>query len=406
MKVSGFCRIAWCFLRCAIAVAIVWCILVEVAEAFAGSLFGMELDGDCILIVSGSSMDECAAFARLYALPIAIAVSVLSAAFVGAVAMAAFSSRRVFMTVVGIISACICLRVVHVGSFRAWKPAYVAFDMLRSAHVYQSVGAAGRWTADRAAKVRNAPECATNYVFVIGESLTTMRLPFFGYGKNTAPKLSALGGSLAKIGPIRAPSPYTVTSLMKLLVADGGSAPVWFRLAGWRTCFVGAQDRWGRYCSVESAIFAACERKVYLGEVHNGARVYDGQLLPIAGEMMAENDGRPFALFMHMIGSHFQPEDRVPPGFADDDELDGYDRSVRYTDEVLARLIAMLPPRTELFFISDHGESVDSEGWRNFRSKALWSVPMFVYPAEAAPSSATSGDDFVAVWKDRAGQWR
>ena len=155
MKVSGFCRIAWCFLRCAIAVAIVWCILVEVAEAFAGSLFGMELDGDCILIVSGSSMDECAAFARLYALPIAIAVSVLSAAFVGAVAMAAFSSRRVFMTVVGIISACICLRVVHVGSFRAWKPAYVAFDMLRSAHVYQSVGAAGRWTADRAAKVRD-----------------------------------------------------------------------------------------------------------------------------------------------------------------------------------------------------------------------------------------------------------
>ena len=31
-------------------------------------------------------------------------------------------------------------------------------------------------------QMRVLPECATNYVVVIGESLTTFRLSFFGYG--------------------------------------------------------------------------------------------------------------------------------------------------------------------------------------------------------------------------------
>jgi glucan phosphoethanolaminetransferase (alkaline phosphatase superfamily) len=217
------------------------------------------------------------------------------------------------------------------------------------------------------------------------------------------PRLSALGGRLAAWGPVRAPSPYTVTSLMRLFVSDGASAPVLFRLAGWRTCFVGAQGRWGRYGSVESAIFSACERKVYLDEVLKGGRVYDGQLLPFAAEMMAAGDGRPFALFIHMLGSHFQPEDRVPSGFAEGEGLDGYDRSVRYTDEVLAQLIDMLPPRTELFFISDHGESVDAglRRWRNQDSDALWSVPVFAYPADADRPTATVAE-FVSLWSRRA----
>ena len=216
-------------------------------------------------------------------------------------------------------------------------------------------------------------------------------------------QLAALGERLAVWGPVRAPSPYTVTALVKLFVSDGASAPVLFRLAGWRTCFVGAQDRWSRYGSVENAIFSACERKVYLGDVLKGVRIYDEQLLPFAAEMMAEGDGRPFALFVHMYGSHFQPEDRVPPGFAEGEGLDDYDRSVLYTDEVLARLIAMLPPCTEFFFISDHGESVDAgcRHWRKLDSNALWSVPVFAYPADAAHPTATV-HAFVSLWRRRA----
>ena len=388
-----------CLLRCGFAAVAIWCLFVEIVEKFVASEFGMVLDGDWFLVLSGSSMSECIAFARVYAWPLSLAVvSFLAAAAVVAM-LSLRSSRRVFRAFVFVALAAACVRISQAGSARAWKPVYVAFDTLRSARDYGSVGTAGRWTEERAAKVRRASECATNCVIVIGESLTTARLPFFGYGKNTTPHLSAMGSRLATLGPVRAPSPYTVTSLMALLVSDGASAPVWFRLAGYRTGFVGAQDRWERYCSVEAALFSACERKVYLSEVAKGDRVYDGQLLPYAEDMMASGDGRPFALFVHMAGSHFPPEDRVPPGFAEGEGLDGYDRSVRYTDEVLARLIRALPPRTELFFISDHGESVDSDGWRDLRSETLWSVPMIVYPAAAAPSPTSSADDFVSAWR-------
>ena len=390
-----------CLLRCGFAAAVIWCLFVEIVEKFVESEFGMVLDGDWFLVLSGSSLSECISFARVYACPLSLAVvSFLAAAAIVAL-LSLRSSRRVFLALVFVAAAAACVRIAQAGSFRAWKPVYVAFDTLRSARDYGSVGSAGRWTDERAAKVRRAPECATNYVFVIGESMTTARLPFFGYGKDTTPHLAAMGGRLATLGPVRAPSPYTVTSLMALLVSGGATAPVWFRLAGYRTCFVGAQDRWERYCSVEAAIFSACERKVYLSDVAKGDRVYDGQLLPYAEDMMASGDGRPFALFIHMLGSHFPPEDRVPPGFAEGEGLDGYDRSVRYTDEVLARLMEALPPRTELFFVSDHGESVDSGGWRDLRSEALWSVPMIVYPAAAAQHLSPSADDFVSAWRAR-----
>ena len=109
----------------------------------------------------------------------------------------------------------------------------------------------------------------------------------------------------------------------------------------------------------------------------------------------------PFVLFVHLMGSHFQPGERVPPGFAADDDVDDYDRSLMYEDEVLARIVEMLPPRTELFYMSDHGESVDCGGWRDIRSEAMWSVPVIVYPASAAPSEMSNADDFVSLWKSR-----
>ena len=389
-------------IRTVFAAALVWCALVEVAEFVARVQFGVEIDGDWYLLLTGSASSDRMLFLRTYMWQLVGAAVAVSAVAAAAVWLACRASRRVFVAVAACAVLASALRVWSVGAFRAWKPVYVAFDTLRSARDYSRIGMAGRWTDELAARVRPAPEGATNYVFVIGESLTSRRIPFYGYSKGTMPRLASLGDGLAATGPVRAPSPYTVRSLAALLISDGFAAPVWFRLAGYRTAFVGAHERWGRYCSVEAAVFAACERKVYLSDVNNGAKIYDEQVLPYAVDMMNE---RPFALFVHLIGSHFEPGTRVPEGFAADEGLDDYDRSVRYTDKVLSRLIAALPPRTELFFISDHGESVDAANWRDVRSEALWTVPVFVYPASAAPR-ISSFADFVAAWRQRASAGR
>ncbi|MBQ3343266.1 MAG: sulfatase-like hydrolase/transferase [Kiritimatiellae bacterium] len=382
--------------RIAFAAFAVWCVLVEIAEFAAGRLFGMVLDGDWFLLLVGSSRAAMGEFLRIYGLPLAAAAAAILVLAAAIVVVSLRASRRVFLAVVAVAAAAVAVRVAQVGSARAWKPVYVAFDTLRSARSYAGIAAAGRWTDARAAQARSLPEGATNYVVVIGESMTTHRLSFFGYGKHTTPGLERLGSALSVQGPVRAPSPYTVTALARLLIDDGAAAPVWFRLAGYRTAFVGAHHRWARYCSVEASIFEACEPKLYLSELMKGEHIYDEYLLPHVRELMGRKG--PFALFVHMMGSHFSQVDRVPAGFAADEGLDDYDRSIRYSDMVLSEIIAALPPRTVLLYISDHGESTDTGRWRDVASEALWSVPVFVYPADAAPRIETVSD-FVSAWR-------
>ena len=40
----------------------------------------------------------------------------------------------------------------------------------------------------------------------------------------------------------------------------------------------------------------------------------------------------------------------------------------------------------------------DTDGWRNMKSPAMWSVPFFVYPAEACPKAVREVADFTALW--------
>ena len=387
--------------RLAFAAAFLWCALVEIAEAVAGRLFGMEIDGDWYLLLTGSSLSAMGEFVRQYAVPLAAAVAAFAVLVLVACVLSFRTSRRTFALVCALAAALVAVRSWQSGSLKAWKPLYVAFDTVRGVRLYGEIAAAGEWTPERAARVRPVPEGATNYVFVIGESMTSKRLSFYGYPKRTTPDLEALGDRLEKQGPIRAPSPYTVISLARFFLLNGVSAPVRFRQAGYDTYFVGSHHRWARYCSVESSVFAACEHKVYLSEVRKGEHVYDGMLLPYVREMTSGR--KPFVLFVHMMGSHFNPVDRVPPGFAENEGLDDYDRSIRCTDKVLAEIIAALPPRTVLVYVPDHGESTDRPGWRDMGSDALLSVPVFVYPARAV-GRIGSVADFSAMWYNLADQ--
>lgn len=371
-------------LRGLFAAAVIWCAAVEIANGVARSQFGMELDGDWFLLLSGSSTTALSDFFSVYAQPLGLAF-VGFLIFASAVIWLAIKSpRRLLFVWAALAAVYVIFHCPTIAQAKAWKPLYLLYDTIRGARLYASIAAAGEWTAERAAQVSSPSIGATNYVFVIGESMTTHRLPFFGYEKNTMPKLHALGDRLEVRGPVRAPSPYTVLALPALFVSDGSSTAVKYRQRGYQTAFVGAHHRWARYCSVEASVFAACERKIYLSELPDAGHVYDDMLLPHVQKVINEfsqTPERPFILFIHMMGSHFPPSARVRADYLADSGLDDYDRSLRFSDEVLASIIKTLPPRTVLIYTSDHGESVDTDNWRNFNSRALWSVPIFIYPA-------------------------
>lgn len=390
-------------LRLALAALLVWCALIECAEWVAARFFGMELDGDWFLLIAASSGRELSEFVSLYACPLGVAFGLFLALAAVLSVLAVRLKGRAFAVFILIACAYVAWELVSHG--RSWKPLYVAYDTVRSSAEYGELIEAGAWTDARAAAVRPAAAGATNLVFVIGESLTSDRMSVYGYGKDTTPMLNRLGGRVAVLGPVGTTEPYTARSLRLMLTRASPTHParavetlsVALRLRGYRTVLISAQDHWERYCGVEQMIFAACEKRLYLKDLGNGRPCLDEDLLPLAAKELAVEDGRPLALFVHMIGSHFNSADRIPEGFAAQEGLDDYDRSVRYTDSVLAGLIGLVPPRTLMVFTSDHGESVDCAGWRDQRSRSLWRVPLIVYPAEAG-AAFSSVTDVSEIW--------
>lgn len=356
-----------------------WMTLTEVANGFLSHRFGLALDGDVFLILAASSPDETRRFLTLYATPLAVTLLGLLTAL-AVIALLAFRLRRRHLPLLaGVTLLAAAAGCWQAGSIRAWKPLYFPFDVIRSARAYRQLAQAARWTPAREAAVTTAAPDASNLLFVIGESATTSRMSAYGAAHTTTPTLSR--EDVACLGPLRATRPDTARALLDMLVQDGASLPVLYRLSGYRTVLVSAQAHWERYCGVEQTVFHACEEKTYLCDRHP-APVYDEELIAPVTAAFAAGDTRPVAMFVHLIGSHFDPADRVPAHFGDGRGLDAYDRSLLYTDRVLGALIDALPPNTRMVYVSDHGETPDAAGgWRQVDCESMWTVPFAVYPA-------------------------
>ena len=120
---------------------------------------------------------------------------------------------------------------------------------------------------------------------------------------------------------------------------------------------VSAQDRWERYCGIEQLLFDACDERVYIRQ--DGKNVYDEELVPAVKKAMEGHS--PWVVYVHMMGSHFLPGERVPEAFRAAKGgkavgFDDYDWSVLYTDRVVSQLVR-LDPSAEIYFTSDHGKA-------------------------------------------------
>ena len=366
-------------IRAAAAAILVWCAAVEVFGIFMRSLFGFGLDGDWFLVLAASGPGEVSAFIGMYWPQIALAAAAFAVLAAALVFLAFRIPRRRAPVALAAFAVYVAASACLAGSLKAWKPLYMVYDTVRFAGRYRALARAGLWTPERQAAVRPAPPGASNLVFVVGESLAASRVRFYGYEKDTMPRMAALG--CAAMPPLRADHPFTARALADMMCDGAATLPVKYRLAGYRTVLASAQDRWERYAGVAQTVFAACEEKIYTSGEGPGA---DAALVPAVRRVFAgrKAGGRPVALFVHMIGSHFPPSARLPAGFAAGSGFDDYDRTVLYTDSVLADIVSAMPPDTLFVFVSDHGESPGSGRWRDASSEELWQVPFLVLPRE------------------------
>ena len=386
------------FSQGALAIGLGWCALVEVAVAFVDRQFGFRLDGDWFLLLAASSPEEISEFFRTYSIELTVVVAglvVLIAAIAALVFFVKGRGRWIFAAVV------LGYLVWSIPQGASWPPLFFAFDTLRGITQYRELLRAGTWDGELLPAAAERPAgTATNLVVVLGESMTTDRMSLYGYSKPTTPCLDGLRDRMSVRGPVRAVDTSTVKALRLMLTRATVEKPnraietaaVAFRRRGYRPVLISAQPKWTRRCGVGQMLFAACETRTYLADNERGHGVWDHALVDYLKREMAVEDERPFAIFLHLQGSHFDPKYRVPPTFETPDGFDDYDRSIRYTDTILGAIFKALPLRTVMVYVSDHGETPDAPSWRDARSPSLWKVPLVIYPKNEALPSVDSAD--------------
>ena len=390
-------------------------VLVECIQAWAAVNFHMVLSGNWILMLFSTSGKELHEFlgGMLSVSNVALVLLVLSAVVALSVFLA--SKRRpvpevsgVSVLVVLVMAAALCKLGVKMFN----TPITLRRISTHSSLLNLPLDTAANWKAYRAlaAVCSKVPEYDLRIpdkppvcVFVIGESTTRSHMGLYGYSRNTTPKLDALNrkGGLAVFKNLTTKYSTTPEALCSFL-SDGELEcaqdihdvfPSLMKKAGYNTVLISCQGHWQSKDIVGTYLFNACDDKKFLQNGKVPGTLPDEVALPEVRKALEERTG-PTAIFIHLYGCHHPAAKRVPPRFkrtwpnrpdlteTERRKINAYDTAVAYDDHVVASIINMVAALGEpsfVLFLSDHGESPDSNLWRDVKSRDVYEIPFCIW---------------------------
>ncbi len=220
-------------------------------------------------------------------------------------------------------------------------------------------------------------------VFVLGESANRDYMHLYGYPLPTTPFLDHLEGKVVAraIAPVNQTmaavpillTPATVTDYERFYQEPSVVSDL--RRCGYETFWFSNQLRYSPYTSSVSSIASEADQVRFVLDDLPAARfgLPDEVLLQFfTPEVIVP--GRKQAFFLHLLGSHFEWQDRYPPEQAlipePEDLRQIYANTIYYTDRVLAAIWERMQARGSrwLFvYTSDHGEWITpTEGGHAF----------------------------------------
>ncbi|MEO8604962.1 MAG: phosphoethanolamine transferase [bacterium] len=299
-------------------------------------------------------------------------------------------------------------------AYGEWAP-YSIFDLLAQYRVYQQEQASFAASFKRFAALPALPPVTPAIaqqvvVLVIGEATSRNRMRLYGYERDTTPELSARA-DLWRFDNVVAPNSHTVPALSKVLTLatheNGGRLPYnanivqLARLAGYRTYWISNQPPLGPFSTPIATIAAYADQVWWLndGRAANGDSPTDeGVLAPLRAALQRAGDASAL-IVVHLMGTHSNYRSRypdafdvfqgVPPSSLDLDAREqtlynAYDSAVRYTDHVVAAILAALtqsPASNQvLIYLSDHAEEVFDFRHFSGHSQVIQSNFMFEVP--------------------------
>ena len=120
----------------------------------------------------------------------------------------------------------------------------------------------------------------------------------------------------------------------------------------------------------------------------DGKNHFDGELLaPVCAEIAAADPRRAQLLVLHLMGSHYDQNFRVPETWKNEHSqllsgMDAYDRSILYTNFILSRIHAAAENSTQpafVLYIPDHSEEPISRRSMTTPEAVYYEIPMLLY---------------------------
>lgn len=264
-----------------------------------------------------------------------------------------------------------------------------------------------------------AADAPDTVVLVIGESASATRWQLLGYELETTPLLTKLAG-IAAFSDVVAISNATrtavpgVLSRHPVLEPDGsinmqGEASIVraFREAGYQTHWLSNQAPFGPNDTAISLYAFEAEDVRFLNPATYADRSSLDEVLLPSVQSILQRPGKHFVV-LHLLGSHFDYALRYPTKFnhfipssqqvtnpTPEQTNNSYDNSVRYTDYVLAQVIATAERRgggAAVAYFSDHGVdpvigACASQSAAR-RSEAAYRVPALMWLSDGLRSQA------------------
>ncbi|MBB1060016.1 phosphoethanolamine transferase [Marilutibacter spongiae] len=225
-------------------------------------------------------------------------------------------------------------------------------------------------------------------VLVVGETLRAQNWGLNGYARDTTP-------ALRRIDPVNFPDVTACGSNTEVslpcMFSDIGRANYDKRRIEARQSLLDVLDHAGvdtRWIDNQSGCKHVCDGVAHVSVSHardpvlcTGDRCLDGILVDaLSGALGDTTEDR--VIVLHMLGNHgpayfnryprdaraYSPECRSEElaHCSREEIVNAYDNAVRYTDSVLARLVATLQADADvdsaLVYVSDHGESLGEDG--------------------------------------------
>lgn len=386
------------------------CVFNIIIDTLCYNIYHSSFVMDIVAICMGSNLDESKSFIGMYLNSSIVGFVLIAISIMTLVCLITKKTRRpefihkILFTVLILFVAKLCfLPSKHYGGG-------VFIDKFRLLCSYKS--------SEDLTQYRTTPRVSINgeqpekIILILGESMSKTHCSFYGYSRNTMPKIDSMikNSEIIPYHNVTAAWHTTVDAIERIMTSYSSnvSDKKWYectylqdimKSANYKTYWISNQSSAGLADNIVCKIASLSDSVIWVGQSLSGAfkKDYDELLIPIFFNITKKREKQ--FVIVHMMGQHEDFEERYPKNHAKFPPTDindwrthwisHYDNAISYSDSILHTMFKGLENENAVaIFFPDHGLDVFKTD-KNYAGHArpsvkgsieeCLSIPLFFY---------------------------